>query len=138
MKKTDSQQPETVAEANSEGTLAAPSCSACVQVLRHGDTQPQWASKLVWWLAGLTSQNRVYLEPRVGDIVVETTHRLGMARHGLGLIDAVGELLKIEDSKKTGKIYTIRTLEGKEQRWSNAIMAVVDRPNAALCDGSGQ
>ncbi len=111
------------------------SCSACVQVLRHGETKPQWASKLVWWLAGLTSQNRVYLEPRVGDIVVETTHRLGMARHGLGLIDAVGELLKIEDSKETGKIYTIRTLEGKEQRWSNAMMAVVDRPNVHISDG---
>jgi hypothetical protein len=129
MMKTDSDKPETVAEAKSEATLAAPSCSACVQVLRHGDSEPQWASKLVCWLAGLTSQNRVYLEPRVGDIVVETTHWIGMARHGLGLIDAVGELLKIEETKEDGKIYTIRTLEGKEQRWSNAMMAVVDRPN---------
>jgi len=87
------------------------------------------ASKLVWWLAGLAHQNRVNLEPRVGDVVVETTHRMGMGRHRLGLIDAVGELLKIEDSQETGKIYTIRTLEGKEKRWVNAMMLVVDRPN---------
>lgn len=108
------------------------SCSAFVQVLRHGDTEPQWASKLVWWLASLASvPPREYREPKVGDIVVETTHRLGMARHSLGLIDAVGELIAIEKDDKRGTIYTLRTLEGKEQRWENAHMSVVDRPNAA-------
>ena len=59
-----------------------------------------------------------------------------MARHGLGLIDAVGELLKIEETKEDGKTYTIRTLEGKEQRWSNAMMAVVDRPNVRMSEGA--
>lgn len=133
--KTDSKQSETVAEAKSEATLAAPSCSACVQVLRHGESEPQWASKLVWWLASLASvPPREYREPKVGDIVIETTHRLGMARHGLGLIAAVGELIAIEKNETEGTIYTIRTLEGKEQRWSNAHMSVVDRPNAALSD----
>lgn len=130
MIKTDSDKSETVAEAKSEATLAAPSCSACVQVLRHGDTEPQWASKLVWWLASLASvPPREYREPKVGDIVIETTHRLGMARHGLGLISAVGELIAIEKNETEGTIYTIRTLEGKEQRWSNAHISVVDRPN---------
>lgn len=120
------------ASGNAGQTLAAAPCSAFVQVLRHGDTEPQWASKLVWWLASLASvPPREYREPKVGDIVIETTHRLGMARHGLGLIAAVGELIAIEKSETEGTIYTIRTLEGKEQRWSNAHMSVVDRPNAA-------
>lgn len=124
---------ETQPKPEAGQTLAPTACSACVQVMRHGDTEPEWASKLVWWLASLASvPPPEWREPRVGDIVVETTHRLGMARHGLGLIAAVGELLKIEETKEEGKIYTIRTLEGKEQRWSNADMSVVDRPNSDI------
>lgn len=106
------------------------SCSAFVQVLRRGDTEPQWASKLVWWLASLASAPpREYRKPKIGDIVVETTHRLGMARQKLGLIDAVGKLVRIEEGELGGTIYTICTLEGKEQRWQNAYMVVVDRPS---------
>ena len=112
------------------------SCSACVQVLSHGDTEPQWASKLVWWLADVASRAHPWREPQVGDAVVEITHRLGMARHSLGLIDAVGELIAIEKDEKEGTIYTIRTLEGKERRWSNARMVVVDRPNVRMSEGA--
>lgn len=124
---------ETKPNEAAQAGCAAATCSAFVRVLRHGDTEPEWASKLVWWLAAIASvPPREWREPRVGDIVVETTHRIGMARHGLGLVAAVGELLKIEETKEQGKTYTIRTLEGKEQRWSNAMMAVVERPNSKL------
>lgn len=102
-------------------------CLAVVQVLPRGSKDRQWASKLVWWLASLANKQREHLEPEVGDTVVETTHRLGLAKHGLGLISAVGELIAIETNNETGTAYTIRTLEGKEQRWVNAKMEVLEK-----------
>ena len=68
--------------------------------------------------------------PQVGDTVVEVTHLMGLARKQLGLVSAVGELIAIEGPDPTwGTSYVIRTLEGKEQRWQNAEMVTIDRPN---------
>lgn len=104
-------------------------CPAMVKVLKHGQTEPQWASRLIWWIASLASCPPLeQRNPEIGDIVVETTHRLGMARHGLGLLDAIGELIAIEKLGDWDKIYTIRTLEGKERRWQNSSFSVVERP----------
>ena len=118
-------------EANTDGAssgLALPTGSASVvQVVRRGETEPQYASRLVWWIAGLADWTKPV---KVGDTVVEVTHRLGLARKQLGLHSAIGELLKIEETPE-GVTYTIRDIEGKEQRWTNAKMCVVESsPNS--------
>lgn len=97
-----------------------------VSVSRNGG-ESENASRLVWWLAraALRQMGR-QPKPKVGDVVVEVTHLLGMARHRLGLLSAVGELLAIEEQEHLGPAYTIRTIEGKEQRWSNAEMVTID------------
>ncbi len=96
--------------------------ASVVQVVRRGETEPQYASRLVWWIAGLADWTKPV---KVGDTVVEVTHRMGLARKQLGLHSALGELLKIEETPE-GVTYTIRDIEGKEQRWTNAKMCVVE------------
>lgn len=58
-------------------------------------------------------------------MVVEVTHRLGLARKQLGLHSAIGELVKIEETPD-GVTYTLRDIEGIERRWTNAKMCVVE------------
>jgi hypothetical protein len=87
------------------------------------------ASPLVWWIGRMAMKARYedVCNPQVGDIVVETSHLMGMCRHRLGLMSALGELLKIEKIEGEGEVYTIQTVEGIEQRWENAIVYVVER-----------
>ena len=112
--------------ANTDGQssgLALPTGSASVvQVVRRGETEPQYASRLVWWVASLADWTKPV---KVGDTVVEVTHRLGLARKQLGLHSAIGELLKIEETPE-GVTYTLRDIEGIERRWTNAKMCVVE------------
>ena len=90
------------------------------------------ANKWVWWLAKaameLQSLRRERLEPQVGDVAVETTHVIGLARHKLGLEAALGEIVSIE-AGKYGKIYTLKTMSGDLQKWENAMLVVLERPN---------
>jgi len=117
------------------GSLARGSASV-LQVVRRGETEPQYASRLVWWIAGLADWTKPV---KVGDTVVEVTHRLGMARKQLGLHSAIGELLKIEETPE-GVTYTIRDIEGEDQRWTNAKMCVVESssPNVAYQPRRGE
>lgn len=97
---------------NSEGSagLAATTGSAVTQVSVNGGA-PESASRLVWWLARMAlKQMGLQERPKVGDTVVEVTHLLGLAKHQLGLVSAVGELIKIEKDEQRGTLYTIRTL----------------------------
>ena len=83
------------------------------------------AVAMVYWLAKLAmNQKGNWFDVHVGDVVVETTHLMGMPR-GLGLLSAIGELIKIEHVEGEGAVHTIRTIEGIEQRWLNAMFAVV-------------
>ncbi|MFA5187648.1 MAG: hypothetical protein WC551_14300 [Patescibacteria group bacterium] len=106
------------------GTLGA----VVVPVSRNGGPSEN-ASPLVWMIVRLALKARYedVCKPQVGDTVVEVTHLMGMARHGLGLLSAVGELLKVEQIEGEGEVFTIRTVEGIEQRWLNAMMYVVER-----------
>jgi hypothetical protein len=76
----------------------------------------------------VTAQTTDIYHPQVGDTVVEVTHLMGLAKQKLGLLSAVGELLKIEEIAGEGRRYTIRTVEGNVQRWLNAEFYVVERP----------
>lgn len=102
--------------------------SAIVQVSQHG-APPENASRLVWWLCRMALlQMGFKSRPEIGDTVVEVTHVLGLAKKRLGLLSAVGELIKIEKDDQRGTLYTIRTIEGKEQRWENAEMVTIEKP----------
>ena len=96
-----------------------------VQVLRRGEIQPQYASHLVRWIVWLADWTKPV---KVGDIVVEVTHVIGLSRSQLGLHSAIGELLKVEQDT-SGTTYTIRDIEGKEQRWTNAKICLVEERN---------
>jgi len=94
------------------------------------------ASRLVWWLIDLALALRQKephpAAPRVGDIVVEMTHTIGLAKHRLGLVSAVGELIRIEEDS-LGKVWVIKTLEGgREVRWRNANVLVIERARNAI------
>lgn len=93
-----------------------------VQVVRRGGATPEYASRLIWWIVGLADWTKPV---KVGDIVVEATHLMGLARKKLGLHSALGELLKIEETQE-GKVYTLRDVEGIERRWTNAKMCLVE------------
>lgn len=97
-----------------------------VKVMYHD--KPELASMLVWWLALMAGEVTKYRHPVVGDWVVESTHLVGTSRHKIGMLCAVGKLLKIEDDPeyKSEKVYTILTLEGKEQVWRNSKMYCLD------------
>ena len=98
-------------------------------VKTNGKTET--ASRLVWWIARLALHQKGHIEPaKVGDMVVEVTHLMGLARHQLGLLTAVGELVAIEDDSgvnHTGKIYAIKGLDGKVTRWGNADVVAIER-----------
>lgn len=120
---SDSSVEKTTEQGHMQGVAApVPGSASVVQVVRRGETEPQYASRLVWWIAGLADWTKPV---KVGDTVVEVTHRLGLARKQLGLHSAIGELLKIEETPE-GVTYTILDIEGKEQRWTNAKMCVVE------------
>lgn len=90
----------------------------------------QSASRLVYWLARLALKHANECthhreKPEVGDIVIEYTHTIGLGHKQLGLIGAVGELIRVEKDDAWGTAFIIKTLEGKEQRWVNASMLVV-------------
>jgi hypothetical protein len=111
-----------------------------VQVSRNGGPSEN-ASSLVWMIGRLALKAPYdhVCKPQVGDTVIEVTHLMGLARHGLGLLSAVGELLKIEQIEGEGEVFTIRTVEGFEQRWFNAMMYVVERRhNSAESLGVGK
>jgi len=97
--------------------------------IRKNGGPPENASPLVWMIGSLALKARYedVCKPQVGDTVIEVTHLMGMARHKLGLLSAVGELVKVEQIEGEGEAYTIRTVEGVEQRWLNAKMYVVER-----------
>lgn len=76
----------------------------------------------------LSYQRRVALKPQIGDIVVEVTHIIGLAKHQLGLETAVGELIDINPTDAGGVRYTLKTLDGETQNWENASMVVIERP----------
>jgi len=97
--------------------------------IRKNGGPPENASSLVWMIGRLALKARYedVCKPQVGDTVIEVTHLMGMARHKLGLLSAVGELLKVEQIEGEGEAYTIRTIEGVEQRWLNAKIYVVER-----------
>lgn len=99
-----------------------PSSTAVVQVVRRGETESQYASHLVWWIARLVDWTKPV---KVGDTVVEVTHLLGMARHQLGLHAAIGTLLVIEKMDE-GVAYTIRDIEGRTRQWTNAKVCLVE------------
>ena len=96
--------------------------------------KPMKASKLIWWIARMAlrydSKCRRYREmvqkPRVGDIVVEYTHIIGMKKTRCGLYSAIGELLSIEEHERGETEYVIRTIEGDVQRWKNAEFLIVE------------
>ena len=122
-------QPTNVATPETKGGSAATIGSAFVPIKQYGG-ETETASPLVWWLARLAMrQMGRQPRPEVGDTVVEITHLLGLARHRLGLLSAVGELVKVEADEHQMPIYTIRGPEGKETRWSNAEIVTIDRPN---------
>jgi hypothetical protein len=104
--------------------------SAVVVSLSRNGSPPENASPLVYLLIRglLTARTTDIFHPQVGDMVVEVTHLMGLAQHKLGLLSAVGELLKIEEIEGEGQRFTIRTVEGNETRWLNAEFYVVERP----------
>ena len=116
------------------GTLEA----VVVPVSRNGGPSEN-ASPLVWMIGRLALKARyeAVCKPQVGDTVVEVTHLMGMARHRLGMLSAVGELMKVEQIDGEGEVFTIRTVEGVEQRWLNAEMYVVERSHNTKGQGTG-
>lgn len=91
-----------------------------VKVVWQGN--PAIGSKLVWWLAMLAGKATSYRRPVVGDWVVECTHTAGTARHGIGMLPAVGKVLEItgEPGVLGPSCVKIMTIEGVVQNWSNA------------------
>lgn len=93
--------------------------------------EPKTASKKAWWIAMLANEltmcRREWLEPRVGDVVVETTHTIMLARHQLGLDSAIGEIIEITDDAKRGKRYLLKGVDDKLAWWENARMVVIER-----------
>jgi len=93
-------------------------------------SQTQTANKWVWYIARLALElwgDGKRRDPVVGDMVVETTHLVGLARHKLGLECAVGELMEITTGDY-GKKYRIKTLSGEFQYWENCLLVPLDRP----------
>jgi hypothetical protein len=122
----------TTPKATAAHPLGEAAGSAFVPIKQYGG-ETETASPLVWWLARLAlRQMGRQPRPEVGDTVVEVTHLMGLARHRLGLLSAVGELVKVEADEHQMPIYTIRGLEGKETRWSNAEIVTIDRPNIGI------
>jgi len=97
--------------------------------IKQNGCEPELASPLVLWIVRLALVRYPFLKPEIGDIVVEHTHVLGLCKHRLGLLSAIGELVKIEETKERGKVFTIKTLQGKEIRWENAALLVVEKAN---------
>lgn len=92
------------------------------------DEKTEMASRLVWWIARLASKQMGFQpRPQVGDMVVEITHTLGLARRRLGLLSAVGELLRVEAGGPLGPVYVIRNLNGEEARWENAQLVTIEK-----------
>lgn len=88
------------------------------------------ASRWVWLIAILAMKLPYPREkPRVGDIVVETTHLFSLAQHRIGLHKAVGELLEIDKDKNGQPAYLIKSIDpyvGKTW-WVNADITVIER-----------
>lgn len=88
------------------------------------------ASRWVWWIANM-AMNQPYprKDPKVGDIVVEVTHLMGLTRARLGRHSAIGELLEIDESGgEWNKRYLIRSADPAEgdNWWGNARIEVVE------------
>ena len=88
------------------------------------------ASKYIWLVArlamGLPYPRKT---PEVGDLVVETTHIMGLARHKLGFEKALGYVLEIDDSDgEWNKRYLIESLDKEcgQTWWSNCLFEVVE------------
>ena len=99
-----------------------------ITILIEKNPVPEGAktSKLVWWLALLAGKATNYKKPKVGDWVVENTHLIGFAKRRVGLVEAVGKLISIENSPTEGEIHTIETLEGKTQVWKNSSFSLLE------------
>lgn len=120
----------TAAISNEGGANSTPHerTPAIVSISRYG--APEENASILVWLLGRMALHAPYeatSNPKVGDIVIEITHLMGLAKHSLGLLSAVGTLLRIDDGGSQGEIYTIRTVEGIEQRWRNAMVYVLER-----------
>ena len=117
-----------------------PSEAGFVQRMDMPREEPQSATRWAWWVARLANEltmyRREWLEPKVGDTVVETTHILGLARHALGLEAAAGELVEIADGTY-GKKYLVKNPAGKLTWWENARIVVIERHIAKLCEPTG-
>ena len=87
--------------------------------------------KLIWHLALLALGQRTHEDAEPGDLVIESTHLMGRRKTLEGDFEAFGTLEKIEQSKTTGTIYTIKDLNGHECRWSNAGFYVVMKNGGA-------
>ena len=117
-------------QTNHDNAPTEPSEAGSVQRMDMPREEPQSATRWAWWVARLanelTMHRREWLEPKVGDTVVETTHILGLARHALGLEAAAGELLEIGEGRY-GKKYLIKNPAGKLTWWENARIVVIER-----------
>ena len=121
---------ETPNANDSENAPLEPSEAGSMQRMDMPREEPQSATRWAWWVARLANEltmyRREWLEPQIGDSVVETTHILGLARHALGLEVAAGELVEIADGTY-GKKYLIKNPAGKLMWWENARIVVIER-----------
>lgn len=109
-------------------TLSLEEFAANAQGRRPYDTET--ASRWVWWIAELAmKQPHPRPTAKVGDIVVEVTHLIGLAHHQLGRHKAIGELLEIEEGGKYGTRYLIKSADPNEGEtwWENCRIEVIEQ-----------
>jgi len=87
------------------------------------------ASKLVWWLSSMAGKASNYKEPTINDWVIETTHVIGCRGAQVGLLMAIGKIIKIDKNEMGSQVVTLLTIEGKEQVWENAMFACLESVN---------
>lgn len=83
----------------------------------------------VYVIARLSMTERDYDRPEIGDWAVEASHLIGMPRtKPVALPTAIGKVI----SKEMGDVYTLKLLNGNEQRWENAMMRKLPNLDAAI------
>lgn len=79
----------------------------------------EYVANLVYVIAMLCMSERNYDRPQIGDWAVECSHLIGMPKNKrVGLPLAIGKVISVENHD----CYTLTLLNGKEQRWENAMM----------------
>lgn len=99
--------------------------------------------RLVYWIAQLAMNNPEYNKAKVGDIAVEVTHLVATCKQRKAFPHALGEIISIRTQKDlisgNGEtVYTIRTIEGREQEWTNAMFALVEPAHLATGRDGGE